>query len=405
MKKIKGKYLLVLLAMCGLTASALGMLTNVSGLFFTPIAQDLGLGQGSVSATLTISNLVFAVGGIASAKIAGPKTFKPMLILGTGVFILGTVGLAGASHLTLLYLLNGLRGFAAGVVGNVLVTTVINNWFQTGAGLATSVAMGCSGMVGALLSPVLSAVIQGAGWRTGYLCAGAVIALFNLPAILFPITFRPEDAGLDPLGGRPAPLDIKAAAHTGKISGILLALALVYAAFGAYVTALPQHFPGIAGSYGLAAAVGSGMLSVCMIANTAGKLVFGILADRLGAKRSILLYSAFIAAGALLMLFVHAPGVMFLTAALFGLSYSLPTVGAVLVTKELFGMERYSQVYPKVNLSTTITNAVATSLIGFLYDAHGAYTLALLLVFGMMLLQIAVVLTAYRRKAGDGPAA
>lgn len=293
MKKIRGKYLLVLIAMCGMIASSLGMLTNVAGLFFSPIADELGLGRGSVSMTLTISNLVFALGGILSAKIVRPKNFKLILIAGTLFFALGTAGLALSSNLILLYGLNALRGFAAGVVGNVLVTTVINQWFHTGTGLVTSIAMGFSGLTGALLSPVLSAVIESAGWRTGYLAVAVLIALLNLPAILFPISFRSEDIGMEPLGGGSATVDVEREAG-GTVSLSLLILALVYSSFAAFVTALPQHFPGLAGTYGFSAAVGSGMLSVCMVANTTGKLLFGVMADRLGARKSILIYGCLI---------------------------------------------------------------------------------------------------------------
>ena len=55
MKLPKGKYLMVLVSMCGLIAVSLGLLVNVSGLFFAPIAEELGVGRGEVSMTLTIS--------------------------------------------------------------------------------------------------------------------------------------------------------------------------------------------------------------------------------------------------------------------------------------------------------------------------------------------------------------
>ena len=42
MKQLKGKYLMVLIAVCGIAAASMGMLTNVSGLFFTPISEELG---------------------------------------------------------------------------------------------------------------------------------------------------------------------------------------------------------------------------------------------------------------------------------------------------------------------------------------------------------------------------
>lgn len=48
-------------------------------------------------------------------------------------------------------------------------------------------------------------------------------------------------------------------------------------------TAIPQHFPGMIEN-------GAILVSVTMIANTAGKVLFGILADKVGTRKSLLLY-------------------------------------------------------------------------------------------------------------------
>jgi hypothetical protein len=39
--KIGGKYLWVVVAMCGLSMATVGLLTNVAGLFFTPWPRSL----------------------------------------------------------------------------------------------------------------------------------------------------------------------------------------------------------------------------------------------------------------------------------------------------------------------------------------------------------------------------
>lgn len=44
--KTSGRYLLVLIGMCGLLASGVGLVTNVSGLFFTPIMEEFGVLRG-----------------------------------------------------------------------------------------------------------------------------------------------------------------------------------------------------------------------------------------------------------------------------------------------------------------------------------------------------------------------
>ena len=58
------KTILIVIALCGLAASGVGLLMNVSGLFFTPIAEELGLMKGTVSMTLTVGNICFSIGGL-----------------------------------------------------------------------------------------------------------------------------------------------------------------------------------------------------------------------------------------------------------------------------------------------------------------------------------------------------
>ena len=389
---------MVLVAMCGLIATALGMLTNVAGLFFTPIADDFGIGRGSVSLGLTICNLVFAVGGLFTMRIVTAGRFRLTLLAGTVATAGATAALALSHGVVMLYVLNAVRGFAAGVLGIVLVTTVINNWFHRNSGLITSIAMGCSGLVGAALSPVLSAVIQSAGWRVGYLVCAALILLFNLPAVLLPIALRPEDVSLKPLGETEAASGTNAATAS-LVQPVLFGLALGYAVLASLLSAFPQHFPGLADAYALPASVGSAALSVCLVANTGGKLLCGALADRFGARRTLLLLGGLVAASVALMLAVHAGGALLIGAALLGFSYALATVGLVVFTKDVFGLENYGRVYPKLTLGTTVSNALGSSLVGFMFDASGAYTGALAMLLTAALAMLASVVAAYRLSA------
>jgi len=62
-KEIRGKYLLVLIAMCGVIAASIGITTNTAGVYITPVSEAFGVGKGAVSMTLTIANLVYAMAG------------------------------------------------------------------------------------------------------------------------------------------------------------------------------------------------------------------------------------------------------------------------------------------------------------------------------------------------------
>ncbi len=397
MAGIKGKYLLVLIAMCGLIGSALGMLTNAAGVFFTPIAEEFGVGRGSAAATLTVCSLSTAVAVMFAPKVLRESNFKLMLILGTAVMAGCTALLAAAPNIWVLYGLNLLRGAAGGILGVVLVTTVINHWFVTASGLATSVAMAFSGLTGAVVSPLLSGIIAGAGWRTGYLAAAGIIALLNLPAILLPISMTPEKQGLPPLGGQVRTAEISLEPRDKpRVDVPLFLLVLGFGLVFAFLTSIPQHFPGIGESYGLPA-VGTVMLSVCMVSNTASKVLLGILIDKIGTRRSLLLWAGLVLLSALGLLLLPSTVPLLVSAALLGLSYSLSTVGIVMLTKDLFGMALYGTVYPKITFGFTLANAFGASVIGFLYDLSGGYNGTLWLSAGLCVAALTFVLLAYRR--------
>ena len=401
MREIKGKYLLVLIAVCGMASTTLGMMTNVAGVFFTPMAAEFGIGRGNAALTLTIGNLAYAVAGMFNRRIVRENNFKRVILLGTVVLVASTAAMCIAPNIWVLYALNVIRGAAGGILGTVLVTTIINNWLYASAGISTSITMACSGLVGALMSPVLTAIINATSWRTGYLVAAVGIAALNLPAILFPLSLTPEKYGLPPLGATGNTRASAAVEHPEK-SGHdvpLFLLLLVYGMVFAGVCALPQHFPGLSESYGVAAA-GSVMLSVCMIFNTGGKLLMGVIIQRFGTREAILLSTGLVFLGLLGLALLHGQVAMMVCAALIGFAYSQGSVGVVMATSELFGVRRYSAIYPKISLGTTLGNAGSATLIGFIYDISGGYTITLWLYLGLAAIGIFCAMMAYRRGLG-----
>ena len=83
--KISGKHLMVLVGMCGLLASGIGLVTNVSGLFFSPVAEEFGIMKGSASLMVTICNITLALGGMLVPRVLNEKTLKPLMIGATAV--------------------------------------------------------------------------------------------------------------------------------------------------------------------------------------------------------------------------------------------------------------------------------------------------------------------------------
>lgn len=379
--KVNGRYLVVVVAMCGLAAATVGLITNVAGLFFTPMAEDFGVMRGTASLTLTVSNICVALGGLATRRLTKLLPLRVLLIAGVAILAGSALGMAWAPSIGIEYVLSALRGLSGGVLGFVLITYVLNKWFVAQLGLATSIAMGFSGLAGALFTPVIQPVVAGMGWRAGYVLVAMLTVLLSLPAILLVPSCDPADVGLRPLGAEDEPAPTQGAAKEKKppikVDHVLWAAVVLYASLAGAVSAMPQHFPGVAAEAGLAATVGAGMIGACMVANTLGKVAMGWLVDCIGAKNSIFVFTAIVVASIVAMFFVHVSAAFVVAAAAFGLCYARATVGVTMMCREVFGKRGFGIVYPVAALGTSIANAVFSAAVGFGYDLTGGYAISL----------------------------
>lgn len=381
--------LFVLVVCCCIVAASIGMLTNSAGVFFTPIAEDLGVGKGAVSMSLTLANIAYAFGGLMTVKVIHENNFKKMVFLFGTVYAISTALLSIAQSVFLLYVFSLIRGASTGVAGMVLVTILINNHYKEGVGFATSIALGFSGIAGALLSLVFTWMIGIAGWRLTYVVEGILAFLLYLPCMIGPVSLNnrikedaveSKDTTTSTTGVVPLPIFILVCAYTFLIAS---------------VTALPQHFPSLAST----AAVGSLMVSVTMVMNTAGKIILGAISDKIGAEKALEGYGVLVVIGLLVLVsFKSHPIFSIVGAVLVGLVYAMAAVGPVLLSQNLF-RESYNAYYPKVSLVGTISNALFTTAVGFVYDIANSYDPALWLVALFAIIAIGTLVYANKIKS------
>ncbi len=384
---MKRKHILTLVALCLIFSGSMGLTTNIAGLFTTPIANDFGVGRGDVSLAMTIASLTGAAGGMAFPRLLRKNNFKLLLILASSLTVGSLLLMSVCNQLWLYHAANVIRGFSTGFTGTVMVTMVVNNWFFKSNGLFNSIVMGCSGVSCAIFSPIFSNVITRHGWRAGYIASAIVVGLMLLPMILLKTGVQPEDVGEIPYGGQVNKAAFKLPEKKPKLSVKLLLLCFLYSALGGTLTAVAQHFPGVADSYMLPAAVGAAMLSATMITNTSGKILLGFLTDRIGLIRSALIVSVLTAGGVVMIAFLHSGTALIIGAALAGLMYSLVTVGVVTMTRETFGLASYGSAFSKITFGCSLAYALSTAGVGYLYDLLHSYQP----IFYMMLVILAVM--------------
>ena len=394
---------LVAASCCGLMISALGISINSSGVFFAPVAEALGAGRGDVAMYLTIMNLITGFAGPLAARWV--KKIPLTLWLAVG-------GLGGALCLFLwsgvtavwqLYALAVLHGICNTMIGAVVVNMVVNGWFATNVGLVMGVAFSFSGLSGALLSPLFQRVIDASGWKTAHNLAALLALIVVIPAILL-VRMDPREKKLRPYGEGTAAASNKAAAAGSELAAnkAYAVFVVIFAGFAAaFLSGMGQHVSGFATTVGLTAANGALLVSAAMVGNMASKLIFGVLSDRIGARKTFLIQQALTMLGLAGFLWLARAGFapVLVASFLLGFTYALGSVGLTQLCRGLFAAEEGGSIYAWATMAANGGNAIASAAIGYAYDLSGSYFAAIL---GCLVLQALawVSVMGLRKKRG-----
>ena len=371
---------LVLAICCGLAASSIGISINSSGVFYTPVAEDLGILRRTFSLHMTIFSLVTALSALFVPRLMARFSYKLILIISITTTVIATAMMGFVNNIYAFYLLGAIRGLATGMFSIVPLTMIINEWFHQKHGFATSFVFGFSGLAGSICSPILSQCIAFVGWQYAYVIKALIIAVLCLPAIFYPFAIKPQDEGLLPYGYQPETItqhQNKAPAFRLMQVGFICFFILAF--INTMITGMTQHFPGFAESMGLSATIGATLLSAGMIGNIVSKLLIGSMSDYFGPVKATLTMMTTNMLGMIILIFSPSVIGLYLGAFLFGSIYSVGAVGLPLLCKYFFGTENYTRAFPMISFASNFGAALALSIVGYIYDFTGSYMNAFLI--------------------------
>ena len=382
MKKTKNLFLILVL--CLMAASSIGLFLNSFGVFFTPIADSLNEKRGTVAIISTILIFAGAIGGIILPRIATNGNYKKIFIAGIIGTVCSLIFMANAASLTMLYIGALVLGVSYSTYHMVMITTVINSSFDSNIGTINGIVFSFAGIAGAVFAPLFSSVIEQRGWRTGFYLMAILAVVMCLPGIFAQLNVERGDTGE------------KEADDSGfNYVALPYILSLIMSFSFMFMPSLPQHFPGLAICKGLRDNVGPLLVSSAMIGNIVFKLLAGVLADRLGTMKTVFVMVIISVAGSLL-LFTSSTMLLLAGAFLYGSIYSVCAVLIALYTKEVYGLDNYKKAYPIIVFAGNVANALGISAVGYIYDFTGSYDAAVILV--MIMAALGVTLSVISRK-------
>lgn len=381
MKNKNFKPWIILILCCLMISASVGLSVNSSGVFYTPVSESLGILRGSFAMHMTIFSLTTATTALFIPKLINKFAYKKILIVGLILAFISTFLMGVSKNLISFYILGGLRGISTGVFSIAPITIIINGWFYKNNGLATSIALGFSGIASSVFSPILSSLIESFGWEKTYFIKAFLILFLCLPSIIFSFSINSKEEGKLPYGYTEnfSNKNSIIAAKNFTFLNIGFINLFIFALFITIISGITQHLPGFGNSIGYNSTMATKLLSAGMIGNVLFKIIIGALSDKIGPIKSILIMMSINVLGTLIILNSSSFILILIGATLFGASYSVHAVGLPLLTKYLFGLENYSKVFPSISFSSNIGVALSLSLVGYIYDFTGSYRYSFLL--------------------------
>ncbi|UXN24786.1 multidrug effflux MFS transporter [Curtobacterium flaccumfaciens] len=148
------------------------------------IARDLGTTPGAVQLSLTAFLVAFAVGQLLVGPVSDGIGRRPMLVVGTALFALASVGCALAPDVVTLVVARvaqGLAGAAGAVAGRAMVSDVTSGTRMAKV-FGTLAAINATGPVVAPLAG--GAVLTVGTWRLMFVVLAALGAVFFVAVVL-----------------------------------------------------------------------------------------------------------------------------------------------------------------------------------------------------------------------------
>jgi MFS family permease len=359
------------------------------------IAAELGGVRSTPALAVLMTWLGTAAGGIIMGPVAVRVGVRWTAISGA---VCGAAGLAIATTGLGWPLFTG-YGLLVGCFGigsiNAPLYIYISRWFDHRRGSALALISSGGYLAGALSPPIFEQMIASIGWRRTMLAYAVVELAIIVPLALVFLRTPPEPmphAGLsDPGGGRPRVLGWPPNAVFAMLcAGIFLCCATM---------SMPQgHLVALCSDLGITAASGAAMLTVLLGTAVITRQIWGLIADRIGGLRTVLIGSAAQASAMAAFMVTQNEVGLFAVSAAFGIGFSGLVPANVLAMRELFPPAEASWRIPMLLFCSACGMGTGVWLAGLMYDHFGYYAPAFAAGIGLNTLNFIIIATLVWRQ-------
>jgi len=339
--------------------------------FLRPIAQDTGWSSTGISTAMTLAFVALALGSIAWGALS--DRVGPRLVVLAGAVLLA-LGLALASLATSLDVCSSDLVTQA-IIGAAAIfapmMACVTGWFDTHRSLAVSLVSAGMGVAPMTMSPLAAWLVQTHDWRGALQLIAALAAVTMIPLAL--LVRRPPALQATPTTAPEAARESSLSVAQALRSPPFLILVLTSFLSCATHSGPIFHTVSYAVTCGIPLMAAVSIYSMEGLAGLGGRLVFGLLGDRFGAARVLVLALLAQAIVVLGYVFARQLGSFYTVAALFGFTYAGVMPLFAVIARDNFPLRMMGTVIGSTTMASSLGMALGPVLGGLIYDTYSSY--------------------------------
>jgi MFS family permease len=339
------------------------------------VQAEFGVGRADASLPYTVMMVCFGLGGIAMGRLADRIGIQKVLWLGSVAIVLGFLAAGMAPNIWLFIVAHGLL---LGLLGSsttfapLLADTSL--WWDKRRGIAVAVCASGNYLAGSIWPTLTQWGVEQWGWRSAYI----VLGLFcGVGMAVLAVGMRQRPPLLNTTGATAQGHNWTSERPFGLSVGVAQAWLCVAGLSCCVAMAMPQvHIVAYCADLGFGAARGAEMLALMLACGIASRLVSGMICDRIGGMRTLMLGSAL--QGIALLMFIPFDGLvsLYVISALFGLFQGGIVPSYAIIVREYFPPAQAGQRVGAVIMATMLGMALGGWMSGVVYDLTGSYRAA-----------------------------
>ncbi|WP_175904387.1 MFS transporter [Burkholderia seminalis] len=367
------RYRWVIVAAGGLMGCvAIGAMFSLP-VFLRAIARDTGWSMTGISTAMTLGFIAMAFASMAWGSLSDRIGTRPVVVAGA-VLLAASLALASRAPSLLAFQLTfglAVGGATAAIFAPMMAC--VTGWFDTHRSLAVSLVSAGMGMAPMTMAPLAAWLVSVRDWRTSMLLIAGLAAAVMIPVSLLvrraPALDHAAERAAPSAADAPAAMSVADALRSPQFTILLLTNFFCCATHSGPIF----HTVSYAVTCGIPLIVAVSIYSVEGLAGMGGRIAFGMLGDRLGAKRMLVAGLLAQALGALGYYFVHTLDGFYAVATLFGFIYAGVMPLYAVLARENFPLRMMGTVIGGCAMAGSLGMAAGPVAGGLIVDTFGSY--------------------------------